>query len=147
MLVLAIRAVNATPMFTWVGIVLLILTVADGVLGWTQPLHVWSDVLHILFYGYTTISLIVYMFRDDKVTNDEVFDWDDLPGNQPVRLEDHTTGGRWPVAVEGESVARFCNLDVEGTNRYCFGHMLLGTRPEVPRAPRTTAGKTVKFNL
>ena len=72
-LVLAIRALNATPMFTWVGIVLLILTVADGVLGWTQPLHVWSDVLHILFYGYTTISLIVYMFRDDKVTNDEVF--------------------------------------------------------------------------
>lgn len=73
--------------------------------------------------------------------------WDALPGSQPVRLEDHTTGCRWPVTVEGESVARFCNLDVGGTNRYCFGHMLLGTRPEVPRAPRTTAGKTVKFNL
>lgn len=76
-LVLAIRAVNATPMFTWVGIVLLIpaviITVADGLFGWTQPLHVWSDVLHMLFYGYTTISLIVYMFRDDKVTHDELF--------------------------------------------------------------------------
>ncbi|WP_203568846.1 ion channel [Aestuariimicrobium ganziense] len=76
-LVMAIRAVNATPMFTWVGFLLLapcvVLTVVDGVLGWVQPWHVWSDVFHMLFYAYTTISLIVYMFRDTHVTSDELF--------------------------------------------------------------------------
>ena len=32
-----------------------ILTVADGVLGRTQPLPGWRDVLHMLFYGYTPL--------------------------------------------------------------------------------------------
>ncbi|WP_077349831.1 ion channel [Tessaracoccus flavescens] len=76
-LVMAIRAVNATPMFTWVGILLLVpsvvLTVMDGVTGWTQPVHMISDIFHLLFYAYTTISLIAYMFRDDKVTTDDLF--------------------------------------------------------------------------
>lgn len=49
------------------------LTILDGILGWPQPLHMWSDVTHLLFYGYTTVSLIAYMFRDDKVTTDELF--------------------------------------------------------------------------
>lgn len=74
---MAIRAVDAMPMFTWIGILLLapsiVLTVLDGINGWAQPLHMWSDATHLLFYAYTTVSLIAYMFRDDKVTTDELF--------------------------------------------------------------------------
>lgn len=76
-LVMAILAVDATPLFTWIGVLLLapsvVLTILDGIGGAVGPLHMWSDVVHMLFYGYTTISLIAYMFRDDKVTTDELF--------------------------------------------------------------------------
>ena len=71
--------------------------------------------------------------------------WDTLPGTSPVALEFHTTGCRWPCEYPGE-VDRFCNAPTDG-GRYCAEHHRLGTRPEVPRAPRTTAGKTVKFNI
>lgn len=71
--------------------------------------------------------------------------WDALPGTQPVRLEDHTDGCRWPCDT-GESVARFCN-EPATHGRYCERHNAIGTRPEPERARRTVAGKIKAFNL
>ena len=49
-----------------------VLTVWDGLTGFQQPLHLVSDIFHALFYLYTFIGLVIYMFSDDLVTLDEL---------------------------------------------------------------------------
>lgn len=73
---LALAVVRATPSLTWVavliGIPAVVLTVVDVVTFSAQPWHLWSDVFHAIFYGYTFVSLLRYMFADDVVTFDEL---------------------------------------------------------------------------
>ena len=71
--------------------------------------------------------------NDDRGAYD--YAWDPLKGSKPVKLEDHTTGCRWPVTVEGESVARFCNLDVEARTATVSATCCLAHAPKC-RAPR-----------
>ncbi|OLP63162.1 Ion channel, partial [Salmonella enterica subsp. enterica serovar Javiana] len=76
-LALAVYAVRATPALTWVAVVLGIpvvaLTVAEGVVPDNDQVVFWSAVLHAAFYGYTGYGLIRYLFDDSWVTRDEIF--------------------------------------------------------------------------
>lgn len=73
---LAIRTVRDTPLLTWVswliGLPCVILTVVDVVFGTAQPWHLASEIVHAIFYMYTFIALIAYMFNDDLITADDL---------------------------------------------------------------------------
>ena len=73
---LALAVVRATPALTWVavliGIPTVVLTIVDVLGHGAQPWHLWSDVFHAAFYGYTFIGLLRYMFGDDHVSTDEL---------------------------------------------------------------------------
>lgn len=75
-LVMALAVVRASPTLTWLGVVIgipaALLTVVDGLAGFVQPWHLWSDIAHVAFYGYTLVGLLLYMFADEIVTTDEV---------------------------------------------------------------------------
>lgn len=71
--------------------------------------------------------------------------WDALPGSNPVRLDDHTTGCRWPIQT-AEAVARFCNAETDN-HVYCAAHRQMGVRAEAPPAKRTVKGRLPAFNL
>ena len=76
-LVLAVRAVRATPALTWVSVLLgvpvLVLTVVEALQPESQTVLLWSSVLHAAFYSYTTFGLLRYMFKDRQVSLDELF--------------------------------------------------------------------------
>ena len=73
----AVWAVRATPALTWIaltlGVPVMALTVAEAVYPSSDPIRLWSSVLHALFYGYTAYGLVRYLFDDSFVTRDEVF--------------------------------------------------------------------------
>lgn len=75
-LVLALRVVRSTPALTWVavllGIPIVVLTVLEGVLVDNDGVALASAILHCVFYGYTAVALIRYMFHDERVTLDEL---------------------------------------------------------------------------
>lgn len=76
-LVIAVFTVYRTPSLTWVSAVLggplLVLTVLEAIWPADPVITVSSAALHVAFYGYTTASLLRYMFHDDTVTTDEVY--------------------------------------------------------------------------
>jgi hypothetical protein len=76
-LVLAVRAVRATPALTWValllGVPVLILTIVEAFNPTDPAIVLWSSVLHAAFYLYTSYGLLRYMFEDRFVTADELF--------------------------------------------------------------------------
>jgi hypothetical protein len=76
-LAVAVWAVRATPALTWIaitlGIPVMILTIAEAVYPTSEPIRLWSSILHALFYGYTAYGLVRYLFDDTFVTRDEVF--------------------------------------------------------------------------
>lgn len=76
-LLLAVRAVRATSAFVWVAVLLGVPTVGLTLLEVVDPLNLqvtlWSSVLHALFYFYTSLALIRYMFVDRFVTSDEMW--------------------------------------------------------------------------
>ena len=76
-LVLAVRALRATPAWTWValllGVPVFALTILEAVQPTNQTIALWSAVLHALFYFYTSVGLLIYLFRDREVTTDELF--------------------------------------------------------------------------
>jgi hypothetical protein len=73
----AVWAVRATPALTWValtlGVPVMALTVAEAIYPSSDPIRLWSSLLHALFYGYTAYGLVRYLFDDSFVTRDEVF--------------------------------------------------------------------------
>ena len=75
-LVIAVGVSVRTPVMTWLAVLVAlptaVLTVWDGLTGFQQPLHLVSDIFHALFYLYTFIGLVIYMFSDDLVTLDEL---------------------------------------------------------------------------
>ncbi|MEA2348059.1 MAG: hypothetical protein QOG62_1846 [Thermoleophilaceae bacterium] len=76
-LFLAVRAVRATSALRWVAVVLglpiVVLTVLEVVDPLNSQVILWSSVLHALFYFYTTVALLRYMFLDRFVTTDELW--------------------------------------------------------------------------
>lgn len=86
-LALAVLAVNRTPstrIVAWsLGAPVLLLTIAEAI--WVDPMDltlvdsptVWitliSNIFHAIFYFYTAISLLRYMFADAWVSRDELF--------------------------------------------------------------------------
>lgn len=75
-LVLAVRAVRATPALTWVSLVIglpvVVLTFGEAFLPDNGTVVFWSALLHAVFYFYTGYALLRYMFADNWVTRDEL---------------------------------------------------------------------------
>jgi hypothetical protein len=76
-LVLAVRAVRATPALTRVsvllGVPIVLLTILEAIDPANRDIVFWSSALHAVFYGYTSMALIRYMFLDRFVTVDELW--------------------------------------------------------------------------
>src|SRR6187549_860930 len=76
-LVLAVRAVQATPALTWIAILLgvpiVVFTILEVVVPGNAQIILTSSVLHALLYFYTTFALLRYMFKDSLVTPDELW--------------------------------------------------------------------------
>jgi len=76
-LVLAVRAVEATPALTWIslllGLPILVLTLIQIAGPLDPPPLLAYSVLLATFYFYTCYALIRYMFHDRIVTPDELF--------------------------------------------------------------------------
>jgi Ion channel len=76
-LLLAVRAVRATPALTWVsvglGVPVVLLTVWEAIDPGNGAVVFWSSALHAAFYAYTSIALIRYMFLDRVITVDELW--------------------------------------------------------------------------
>jgi ion channel len=76
-LVLAVRTVRATPALTWVSVVLgapiVVLTLAEIADPSNMSLVLWSSVLLAVFYVYTAVALLRYMFLDAFITPDELW--------------------------------------------------------------------------
>lgn len=76
-LVLAVRAVRATPALGWVSVVLgvpiVVLTILEAVFPENGAFVFWSSALHAAFYAYTSVALIRYMFLDRVITPDELW--------------------------------------------------------------------------
>lgn len=76
-LLLAVWALRTTPALTWVSVLLglpvVALTILEAINPTGRATVLWSSVLHAAFYLYTTYGLLRYMFRDRRVTPDELF--------------------------------------------------------------------------
>jgi hypothetical protein len=76
-LFLAVRTVQATQALVWVAVVLGLPIVVLTILEVVDPLNpqviLWSSILHAVFYFYTSLGLIRYMFLDRFVTTDELW--------------------------------------------------------------------------
>jgi hypothetical protein len=76
-LFLAVRAVQATSALTWIavliGLPIVVVTIWEVVDPLNAPVLFTSSVLHAIFYFYTSIALLRYMFMDRIVTRDELW--------------------------------------------------------------------------
>jgi len=76
-LFLAVRAVRATPALTWIAVLLGLPIILLTILEVADPLNaqviLWSSVLLAVFYAYTTVALLRYMFLDVFITPDELW--------------------------------------------------------------------------
>lgn len=76
-LLLAVRAVRATPALTWVsvglGLPIVILTIWEAIDPANGAVVFWSSTLHAAFYAYTSFALLRYMFLDRFITVDELW--------------------------------------------------------------------------
>jgi hypothetical protein len=76
-LLLAVRAVRATPALTWVsvglGVPVVLLTIWEAIDPGNGAVVFWSSALHAAFYAYTSLALIRYMFLDRVITVDELW--------------------------------------------------------------------------
>ncbi|MGB7815146.1 MAG: ion channel [Methylotenera sp.] len=74
--ILTVWVVYRTPAINWVAFTLVILAVGSSLLAnfANQPhLLAWAHAFESLLYFYAAISLVMYMFRDDIVTLDELY--------------------------------------------------------------------------
>ena len=76
-LFLAVRTVRASPVLTGVavllGLPLVVLSLLEAVQPTNATIVLWASVLYAVFYFYTSLALIRYMFRDRFVTEDELW--------------------------------------------------------------------------
>lgn len=74
--ILAMLVVYRSPAITWVGSILIVPSVLFTlVASFTTHDHLllWAHGLESLLYFYSAISLVMYMFKDDVVSLDELF--------------------------------------------------------------------------
>ena len=74
--ILAVWVVYRTPATSWVGFILVTLSIGASllaILGGYEQLLVWAHAFESLLYFYAAFSLIMYMFADNIVTLDELF--------------------------------------------------------------------------
>jgi hypothetical protein len=74
--ILAVWVVYRTPATNWVGLLLASLAIGLSLLSnfIQQPiLLAWAHGFESLLYFYAAISMVMYMFKDDVVTLDELF--------------------------------------------------------------------------
>ena len=76
-LFLAVRAVRATPALTWFAVLLgapiIVLTIIEVADPLNNQALLLSSVLLAVFYFYTSLALLRYMFLDRFVTRDELW--------------------------------------------------------------------------
>lgn len=76
-LAVAVAAVNKTPAARHVALVLVtpvvVLTVLEAILQGNDTVRLISYAFYALFYFYTAVSLLRYMFADSWVSRDELF--------------------------------------------------------------------------
>ncbi len=76
-LFLAVRAVQATSALTWIsvliGLPIVVLTILEVVDPLNAQVILASSVLHAVFYFYTSVALLRYLFLDRFVTRDELW--------------------------------------------------------------------------
>jgi hypothetical protein len=74
---IAAWAVRATPVLSWVAIVLgapaMMLTVAEAISPSTDAIVLASAGFHVPFYFFVSYAMIRYLFEDDVVTRDELY--------------------------------------------------------------------------
>jgi len=74
---LAIWTIRATAAHVVPAMVLgataLALSIAEIFVATSSPVHLVSDLVHVLFYFYTSYALVRYLFGDDWVTSDDLF--------------------------------------------------------------------------
>jgi Ion channel len=74
--ILAVLVVYRTPAINWIALILVTLAISMTVLanfGNQLQLLVWAHSFESLLYFYAAISLVMYMFKDDVVTLDELY--------------------------------------------------------------------------
>jgi hypothetical protein len=74
--ILAVWVVYRTPAINWVALILVTLAISMALLAnfGNQPqLLIWAHSFESLLYFYAAISLVMYMFKDDVVTLDELY--------------------------------------------------------------------------
>ena len=74
--ILAVWTVYRSPATNWIGFVLVTASISTSLLaliGGQAQLLVWAHAFESLLYFYAAISLVMYMFKDDIVTLDELF--------------------------------------------------------------------------
>ncbi|MEQ1598597.1 MAG: ion channel [Methylotenera sp.] len=74
--ILAVWTVYRSPATNWIGFVLVTASISTSLLalfGGQSQLLVWAHAFESLLYFYAAISLVMYMFKDDIVTLDELY--------------------------------------------------------------------------
>ena len=75
-LALTVLALRATPLLTWVAVLVAIpaavLLIVSAVTG-NRDLYAWSAGFEMVVYFYAAVSMLAYMLRDEHVTLDELF--------------------------------------------------------------------------
>jgi predicted small integral membrane protein len=74
--ILAVWTVYSSPATNWVGFVLVSASIGTtllALLGGQTQLLIWAHAFESLLYFYAAVSLVMYMFKDDIVTVDELF--------------------------------------------------------------------------
>ena len=76
-LAIAVAAVNRTPSTRWVAVAfgapVFVLTILEAVFPDSDTIQLISYIFHAIFYFYTAVSLLRYMFADAWVSRDELF--------------------------------------------------------------------------
>lgn len=75
-LALAVLAVRATPLLSWVAVLIAlpaVVLLAVQVITTNEDLAPWASGFEAVLYAYAAAAMLVYMLDDDHVTTDELF--------------------------------------------------------------------------
>lgn len=73
---LALGVVRASPIYTWLGVLIGVPAVVLTFVDWAVEhpvIEITSAIVHAAFYAYTLIGLLRYMFGDEDVTADDLW--------------------------------------------------------------------------
>jgi hypothetical protein len=74
--ILAVWTVYRTPATNWIGLFLAVCAIGLSLfatLSQQSQILIWAHAFECLLYFYAAVSLVMYMFKDDLVTIDELF--------------------------------------------------------------------------